>query len=360
MKNKVYLNGRFLTRPLSGVQRTAYEMVKAMDDLIAQNPAHYNAITFILIYSGEILNTIELKQIKLLKRGLLTGNLWEQLELPLYTAGHLLVSMCSISTLFKRKQLLIVHDASFLVNKNFFSRGFRMWYKFAIPLIAKLSRHVITVSNFSKGELVNHGNMDADKIEVIYNAANHILRFNNPDPEFIDKINALKPYCLSVSSLGANKNFQGLSTAINKIDFANYHMLIAGGEMRTLKTVIPNTNVTYLGYVTNNELKYLYSNASLFVFPSFYEGFGIPPLEAMISGCPVVASNTSSMPEVLGDACEYFNPANPDDIAGKIDALINNPHRLSELRDKGYERAARYNWEKSGKQLYNLINQYSG
>jgi len=358
MRQKVYLNGRFLTRSLSGVQRSAFELVTALDELIERKKVNADNISFILIYSGDIINPICLKHIQLLKRGIFKGNLWEQLELPIYTAGSLLISMCSISTIFKSKQIVVVHDASFFVNKDYFSFSFRTWYKFAIPFIAKMSRRTVTVSDFSKNELVKYGNLDEQKISVIYNAADHILRYETPDKVFIDKINSFKPYCLSVSNLGANKNYKGLSKAISKINFANKHMLIAGGEMSGLKSETPDKNVTYLGYVTNNELKYLYLNASLFIFPSFYEGFGIPPLEAMMAGCPVIASNTSSLPEILADACAYFDPADPNDMASKIDSLINDNERLGILKSKGYQRSAMYNWEKSGLQFYNLMYQY--
>ncbi len=361
MKKKIFLNGRFLTRPLTGVQRTAYEMIMALDSLIGQGRINTHDYDFILIYSGTITNPIELKHIKLLQKGVFKGNIWEQLELPLLTAGSLLVSMCTISSLFKFKQMVIVHDASFVVNPGYFSFGFRTWYKFAIPYLARISRHMITVSNFSKSELVKYSGFKAEKTSVIYNAADHVLRFEDPDANFVKKIEALKPYCLAVSSLGANKNFQGLSRAVSKIDFSQYHMLIAGGVIGALKQASSTGSVvTYLGYVSNAELKYLYQNASLFVFPSFYEGFGIPPLEAMIMGCPVAASNTSSIPEVLEDACVYFNPADDDSIAGAIHTLINDDNRLAALKVKGYEQAAKYNWEKSAMQLYNLMVKYSG
>lgn len=359
MRKTIFLNGRFLTRPLTGVQRTAYEMVMALDALIDQNQISRDDYNFILIYSGEITNPIELKHIKLLKKGIFKGNLWEQFELPLYTAGKLLISMCSISSLFKFKQLVIVHDASYTVNPEYFSKGFRTWYKFAMPVLSRISRHIITVSEFSKGELIKHSGFKAEKTSVIYNSADHILRFGEPDAAFVQKIEALKPYCLAVSSLGANKNFHGLSRAVSQIDFSEYHMLIAGGALAALKHSSPAEAVTYLGYVSDAELKYLYHHASLFVFPSFYEGFGIPPLEAMILGCPVAASHTSSIPEVLDSACAYFDPADDGSIAATIQKLLRNNDELAVLKAKGYQQAAKYSWKKSALQLFELIKKYS-
>ncbi len=359
-RTQIFLNGRFLTMPLTGVQRTAYELVTALDQLIEENNIDGQYYEFILIYSGAIINPIQLKHITLLQKGILKGNLWEQLELPVYTTGKLLISMCTIAPLLKRKQMVIVHDASFVVNPQYFSKAFRTWYQQAIPLLARRSRHMITVSQFSRHELVKHSGFNSDKTSVIYNAADHILNYEEPDEAFKEKINRLKPYCLAVSSLGANKNFKGLSEAIAKIDFPGYHMLIAGGVIGALKhSASASDAVTYLGYVSNAELKYLYSNASLFVFPSFYEGFGIPPLEAMMLGCPVAASNTSSLPEVLNDACAYFNPADTGSIAASIRSLISDNAKLAEFRAKGLEQVKKYSWKKSALQLFALIKQYS-
>ena len=355
---KIYINGRFLTRPITGVQRVAFELVKSLDELLDQSILDQDKYNFNLIYSGNIINPIKLKHIKIIKKGVLKGNIWEQFELPVYTAGYLLISLCTISTLFKRKQIVMVHDASFTANPQFFSKGFRIWYNFALPLLGKIARHIITVSEFSKQELIRLAGYKQEKLSVIYNAADHILKFGEPTDDFKLKINALKPYCLAVSSLGANKNFNGLSKAVSLNNSFAYTMIIAGGMIGALKHTSLNENITYLGYVTDEELKFLYCNASLFVFPSFYEGFGIPPLEAMIMGCPVISSNTSALPEVLNNACEYFNPKEPSDIANKLSLTINNANALDNLKQKGYIQAAKYSWHKSAVQFFELIKEY--
>lgn len=352
---KVTINGKFLTRPLSGVQRTAYEVVLAIDQLLDNGQIDPKEYEFTVLFADKIVNPIHLKHVRLVKKGILSGNLWEQFELPVYSAGTTLLSMCSISTVFKRNQIVIIHDASFLVNKHFFAASFRLWYSFAIPLLGKVSARIVTVSLFSKNELVRYARIKSSKISVISNSPEHILRAPSVDDAFVEKINALKPYCLAVSNLAANKNFKRLSDAISKIDFKNYRMLIAGGAMDTLQHVAPDNTAEYLGYVTDAELKHLYANASVFLFPSIYEGFGIPPLEAMILGCPVAASNTSSMPEVLGSACAYFNPLDVSDMAGQINQLINNPQEQERLRALGYDQAKKYSWHKSALQLVKLI-----
>jgi glycosyltransferase involved in cell wall biosynthesis len=355
MEKEIIINGRFLTMPLSGIQRVAYELITALDDLLERGEVDAAKFRFVLLHPGKFINSITLKHIHIKKVGALSGNLWEQLELPFYSRNRLLISLCSISPLVKTRQIVMVHDASFFINKQFFSRAFRLWYCFAIPLIMRRALQILTVSGFSNSELIKYTGVASNKIAVIPNAADHIVRFGKPADAFAEKINSFKPYCLAVSNLGANKNFSGLTKAISLIDFTGYKMLIAGGESSTLQRLAPDDKATYLGYVSDEELKYLYTNASLFVFPSFYEGFGIPPLEAMILGCPVAASNTSAIPEILEEACCYFDPANAGDIAAKISELINDAEKLNELREKGYRQAAKYKWKNSALQLFNLI-----
>ena len=358
MRKKVFLNGRFLTQPVTGVQRYAYEIVMGLDDLIEKGEIKKDEFDFVLIYSGKIHNPIQLKNISLFKKGILKGNLWEQLEMPLYTFNRLLINMCTIAPLLKRKQFVVVHDASFVVNPQYFTFLFRTWYKIAISILGQTARQILTVSQFSKQELIKHLRINENKISVINSSADHMKKIQEPGTAFKQKIDTLKPYCLAVSSLSANKNFKSLSNAFGKIEFQNYKMLIAGGTSRSLQHAAPSKAVNYIGYVSDEELKYLYSNASLFIFPSFYEGFGLPPVEAMYLGCPVVASNTSSIPEVLGDACEYFNPHDENDIAGKIQECIENEGKLNNLKQKGFINAKKYTWENNTIKMFKLIKQF--
>lgn len=110
-----------------------------------------------------------------------------------------------------------------------------------------------------------------------------------------------------------------------------------------------------MGYVSDAELRALYEHAACFVYPSFYEGFGLPPLEAMACGCPVIVSNAASLPEVCGDAALYCNPCSPEDIAEKISLLMADPRLREDLRQKGLERAKQFTWEKCARETFAII-----
>lgn len=359
MSKKIFINGRFLSQRITGVQRTAYELIRALDLLIEAN-AIDKSVEYIIIHPKLEKETIVLRNIRTIEKGRLKGNLWEQFELPFYTRGSMLVSLCMVSTLLKRNQIVIIHDASVFVNPQFFSFSFRTWYKAALTILGKLAKHILTVSEFSKSELIKHAKIKASKISVLPNAGDHILNFGDAAEEFKKKINNYKPFLLAVSSLGANKNFKGLSQAVSKTELGSYRMVIAGGVSKSLSIEKEETAVTYLGYVSDSELKYLYSQASLFIFPSFYEGFGIPPLEAMTMKCPVLASNTSSLPEVLGDACEYCNPFDVNDIAAKIKGLIDDTMKAEPLSQKGFLRSLNYRWKNSAIRFDELVKGLSG
>jgi len=360
MRKRIFFNGRFLTQSITGVQRTAHEMVKALDCLIDEGIIDPNQFEFILIVPKGTIMSLELRHIRQVQKGFLSGNLWEQLELPFYTFGHLLISMGSISSLLKTRQMVVVHDAATFSNPASFKRIFSAWYQAAIRILSKTALQIITVSNYSKAQLIKYTGIKLDRISVIYNGADHIKNFGDADEEFKKKIDMLHPFMLGVSSLHPHKNFEVLSKAIVSADIAEYKMVIAGGaHAKSFDKIVLDKSVIVLGYVTNEQLKYLYSKASLFIFPSLFEGFGIPPLEAMMLGCPVLSSNTTAVPEVLGDACQYFDPHNVNDLVSKLEALVKNKDRLLELKQKGYERAGLYKWKTSATSLFELIKRFA-
>jgi glycosyltransferase involved in cell wall biosynthesis len=355
----IYLNGRFLTQSLTGVQRHALELVKGIDRLIDSGEIDLNEFHFILIHPKGIKYKPNLKHIIILEKGILTGNLWEQIELPIYTFNKPLLSMCMVSSIFKFKQIVIVQDASCFVNKTFFTKLFRYWYILNITLLGKTSKHIITISEFSKNELVKYAGMKANKITVTYLSSNHMNIIEEANSDFKNKIKSYIPYVLGVSSMSPNKNFKGLVESISILENKGikYKVIVAGGANPKVfnKSIDFGDSIQYLGYVTDEELRTLYENASLFVYPSFYEGFGIPPLEAMYFNCPVVVSDTSAMPEVCKDSAVYCDPNNSADIAQKIDKLMNNKHLLNNLRIKGQHQVLEFSWYKCSKQTFDVI-----
>lgn len=359
---RIIINGRFLTQRITGVQRFALEFVKALDKLIEVNDICLR-FELVIMAPRNIINDINLNNIKVIPVGRLKGHLWEQFELPFYSRGGLLVNLCNTGPLLKRKQIVTIHDAAVYSRPEGFTKTFIYWYRFLFKVLSFVACRIVTVSEFSKKELVHYCKVNPNKIRVISEGWGHIQR-TDADLDVFQKHNiSPKKYILAVSSLNPNKNFQGIVKAIESLGDIGTDIVIAGGVnpkiFSSFNASLPNS-AKYIGYVTDEELKALYEQAIGFIYPSFYEGFGLPPLEAMACGCPVIVSNVASLPEVCGDAALYVDPYNPDDIATKIKILLSDDNLREELSRKGLERAKLFSWEKCAKEIMKIIEEVIG
>jgi glycosyltransferase involved in cell wall biosynthesis len=359
-KHQIFINARFLTQGTTGVQRYALELVKEIDRLIGTGEIDSNTYRFTLLAPKKVKYEPELKHISLKKAGWFGGHLWEQLMLPFFSFGGLLVNLCNTGPILKTRQIVTLHDASVFVNKAFYSRAFRIWYKVLMTLLGKVSAKVLTVSQFSKQELIRYCKIDRDKIQVTYNGKEHLQSVRSNGSILAKHDLGKKPYLLAVSSMNPNKNFKSILQALQNLGDADFDIVIAGGTNPRVfsdgNLSLPG-NVKYLGYISDEELKALYENATCFIFPSFYEGFGIPPLEAMSFGCPVIVSNTTSLPEVCGDAALYCDPYDPGSIAENIRNIMSNAGLRKQLEEKGLKRAEAFSWRTCAAQTYSILQE---
>lgn len=355
---KIYINGRFLTQSVTGVQRYALEVVKALDTLLEKGIIDGNRHDFCIITPQNIINEFHLKHIKVKKIGKLSGHLWEQIELPLYVKKDMLVNLCNAGPFLKKNQVSVIHDAAVFANSENFSFLFRSWYKFLLKSQGGFSKRIVTVSKFSKSELINYLRINEEKVQVIYEGKEHFT-IQEEDPAFITRNNIdKKPYVLAVSSLNPNKNFGAIVKAMKYLESSEFNIVIAGGtdpKVFSQNGIELPENVIHLGYVSDAELKTLYKNAFCFIYPSFYEGFGLPPLEAMSVGCPIIISNRASLPEVGGEAALYCDPEKPEDIAEQIQKLTSDITLRSELVQKGLNQAGKFSWENCSRELFDLV-----
>ena len=230
----------------------------------------------------------------------------------------------------------------------------RTFYKFLIPKIIKTSKKILTDSHFSKGEIIKKYNIDTENVNVIY-CASSINGINN-----VNKDN-LEDYLLFVGGLSKRKNLKNLINAFIELNNKNIKLKVIGADVNHLVSDSINqySNIEYIDDVSDEQLTKLYSNAKMLVFPSFYEGFGLPPLEAMSCGCPVVISNIPVLRELYENSALYINPYSVEDIKNTISNLLNDNNLSNSLVKRGLEQSKKYSWKKSGNQIIHLIEDVS-
>jgi len=323
-------------------------------------------------YTLEILNRLEDKidTIEPYKRKrTVWGHLWEQCYLPLKLKGRLLFSPSNTGPLSVRRQVVTIHDVATLDHPEAFNPRFAAWYRFLIPRLANRVRRVITISEFTKQRLLAYVPVEEERVVVIYNGVDQ--RFRPHTPESITQVRKPlglpgKRYVLSVGTLEPRKNIPRLIQAwariVDKLP-DDIWLVLAGQEGRGdlyarlsgLNMLPPRVHLT--GYVPDELLPALYAGAMVFVFPSLYEGFGLPPLEAMASGVPVLTGNRTSLPEIVGDAGMMVDPTSVDQIAEGLLSLIQDETLRLELRRKGLDRAAQFSWDKTAQKTWEVLKE---
>lgn len=250
-----------------------------------------------------------------------------------------------------------IHDFSWELYPEFHPKERIDYFKKNFYSSINLCDHIITGSHYTKQEIIERTKINAEKITVIYHGIDHKVFFPRP------KRTKSQHFILAVGSIEPRKNLKNLLLAYNMLDESlkkQYHLILVGAAgwknqdiMELITTMQPF--VSYSGYVDDETLAQLYSDATLFVYPSFYEGFGIPPLEAMASGTPVISSNASTLPEVCADAAYYIDPNDTEAISMAMNIFLNNQSLQEDYIKKGLMRAKFFSWEKSGQEHNKLF-----
>lgn len=341
---KIIINGRFLTQKITGVQRVAHELVREIDKILLNEK-----IDVIILAPKNLIFKKLYKNIKIKKVGFLTGVLWEQLELPFYSLLEkgILLNIGSTAPIINTG-IVDIHDISFKVNPQFFSKKFSLYYRILTWIQVRTSKKILTVSEFSKNEIIKNYYVNSKKIEVVYNSWEHILNFEE-DFNILKKLNLKnKTFYLGVSSVAPNKNFKYI-IELAKL-YPKKQFVIAGKKNKKIfgnLGINEMKNLIWCGYVSDEELKALYMTCKGFIYPSFYEGFGIPPLEAMGCGCEeIYVSNTSCLPEIFNDSVIYINPNKVEKI---FDKEVNiDKEKIKKVLEK-------YSWQKSSLRVMRIL-----
>lgn len=351
---QIFVNGRFLTRRLTGVDRYAMEILRAIDEKGECEVYGINPSAITVVVPKWYSEPSPFRRIRLHRSGRLRGQAWEQLCLPFIARHVLLVNFCNTAPILKRKQVVVIHDAATIRHPRAFSPAFRWWYRFLLPLVGKLSARVVVPSQFTARELAECFHIPMNRMTVAPNSADHVLRVTEDKSVLTRHGLTDRRFVLAVGTRAPYKNFGVLEYLATKLHAKGVTVVSTGGNNEQVFGKTGETNKSHVlrtGYVTDEELVALYSAAECFVFPSLYEGFGIPPLEAMTLGCPVVCSDAFAMREVLEDAVIYFDGHNTEALVDAVDELLCDHDRGLLLADRGRVRARGFSWEVSAKLL---------
>ncbi|KUJ73198.1 hypothetical protein AVO45_15775 [Ruegeria marisrubri] len=355
----IYVNARFLTQPLSGVQRYARELLAALDRALAADPDLRRRLgPVVALHPAEPVADPGWTVIE--RRPVPDGNghLWEQAALARAARDGVLLSLGNSGPLLHRRQVICFHDANVWLVPEAFSLRYRMLHRVLRPQLARRAAALITVSRYSASELAARLRVGTDRFSVIPNSAVHI-RSVAPDASALQRHGLKRAgYLLTVGNRSSNKNISRLVAAHRLAGPALPQLVIAGGAVPGLARAGDETGARFLGRVTDGELRALYEGAAGFVFPSLYEGFGIPPLEAMELGVPVLAARDSALPEVLGGAPIWFDPRDEVDMARALRnfAGLSTADRAAMVA-AGRKRALAFTWEASAARLAKLLEQ---
>jgi glycosyltransferase involved in cell wall biosynthesis len=271
-----------------------------------------------------------------------------------------LINLGNTAPLRVRAQVVVIHDAGVFATPEAYDWKFRLWYKFAQKQLLRRGAGVVAVSEFGRHELTRCLGADPDTVAVISEGADHMhgivadqgVRLRFPPGRF----------ALVVGNLAAHKNLAALTETARRLAERGVQLIVTGAmtasAFRTTDAKLLPQPARYIGRISDGELKALYETAACLVFPSRYEGFGLPAVEAMACGCPVVASRIPALQETCSDAAHYFDPTSPSDIADQVCHVLDNEALQTALRAAARERSRLFTWARAAAQLADIADRH--
>lgn len=333
---KLIINGRFLGQKLTGVQNYASGIVKALQN----SGFNFEIVTppYRTIHTG-----FPAKEI-----GFFRGIVWEQFFLPFYVRkqkGSILVNLCNSAPLLVKRQIVTIHDLAFEEKTKWYNPFFKMWYKFMIPRICRKSLLVITVSEFSKRKIIEHYKINKSKIII--------APPGTPEFEFKEINQNYGDYAILTGVNNHRKNACWIIENIDALEKNGLTLIVLGTNQKSFRnsTLKKSEFIIYPGHLSFPEYCSLLKNAKVLIYPSFYEGFGIPILESLCLGTPVIASNIPAFKETFGELPIYFELGDSESFSRAIDSLKTNKiskEDIANLKNK-------FNFESSLNQILNSI-----
>lgn len=352
---RIVINGKFLGAGLNGVHRTAAHYAT---HLIAQGKAAGHDVT--LLSPRPFADPLFPLLVPEICKGFFgSGQGWEMLTLPRAAKDALLVSFCNLGPILHKNAVVMIHDAqTFLYPEDYTGRQATA-YRALLPRIAQRARRVLTVSEFSRRSLADFKIGHKDQISVVHNGTDHLSQ-TKADPSIFQAHNIVpKRYVMTLGSTKSYKNIARLFDVFSQGNVAGLSLVVAGGPGKAAyieSGIRPPDGTIFTGFVSDAALRALYENAAIFAFPSLTEGFGLPPVEAMHSGVPVVIANAGALPEVCEDGAIAVDPHDSQPWKAAMERIQSDAAFQDALIARGIKRAGQLTWDNAGKTLWSHID----
>lgn len=354
---KVSVNGRFLSQKMTGVQRVAYNFSCELQQLSQNSGQKMSLYVPPNALQSGISSSLDFQILGAPKPYSL---FWEQIILPFvaYKNKEFLLNFGNVGPLILKKQAVMIHDMAVFRNPSWFSPIFVAYYKFVLPILARRSTFIMTVSNFSKREIIKFLKIDPSKVLVLPLWLSGLFEQVMSQDPIPDK----DPYMLSVATLDPRKNHASLFTAYSDFLEDKLSLFVVGetsklfAEDRSFETHSNNIKISFVGRCSDHELIKLYRKASFFCNLSFYEGFNLTALEAMACGCPLLLSDIPVHREVCQDAALYAQAEDIADIRKKMLLITEDKNLRETLIRKGQKRAQNFCKKESLSKLWQHLN----
>lgn len=349
------INGKFLAAAPTGVHRVAAELASALAVVAQEQPEALDIEVWIPRDATEAARAIKLPTRVIAP---FTHIPWEQLSIPLRDPSRLLLNLCNIGPVLRGNAMTMIHDAQVYLTPDSYSRAFRLWYKGLQPLLGQRNRHILTVSHYSRSEIARVGLCPEERIGVVHNGVDHMLNIAR-QPDIMARL-ALEQqrFVVALASTQAHKNIRLLARAFHDSRLSDLRLVLVGStplaEFAANGISLPPATIL-TGRISDGELRALYESALCIAFPSMTEGFGLPPMEAMLLGCPAIIAPCGALPEVCGDAALTADPGDPEPWIRHIRALADDPMLRDRFSRLGKTQASRFTWRAAAEQLLGII-----
>ncbi|MCJ2179805.1 glycosyltransferase family 4 protein [Novosphingobium sp. 2580] len=359
MTPDIIINGKFLRAPMTGVHRVAFEICNALADLAKQNAPEMCGRRVEVWHSHDGRDKAESIGLPVRAVGPFDGALWEQTTLPARQGRSVLLNLCNLGPIASGNALTMIHDAQVLLSPKSYGPGFRLWYIVLQRILARRNSAILTVSQYSREQIAAAGLAPIECIHAVHNGVDHVLRVD-PDTTVLDRLSLTgTSYALALSTVQEHKNIGVLLKAFAREDLSGMKLVLFGSASRETFAaaghVLP-PNVVFAGQVTDEELRALMQSARALLFPSITEGFGLPPLEAMLLGTPAICAPCGALPEVCGDAALYADPHEPEAWAAVLRYLGQHNDLHANFSALGRTRAEQFTWRNAALRLLEILD----